>query len=183
MSGGTRRWAVIVAIAVVGVVTVYMTATGALTADGVRRWLESLGPWGPLLFVVVFVLGSMVGLPGMAFVIGARLAFGPWLGFALGYGGGVLAIAVPFLSTRALRRADVAPWRPRGPRVGRLFAQLESRPIAVVAALRLILWFNAAVTYALAMSGIRTRDYLIGSAAALLPVVAAANFVSGWLTS
>ena len=87
---------------------------------------------------------------------------------------------MPFLGARALRRGDLPPWRPSGARLGKLFGQLERRPLVVVTALRLILWFNSALTYALAMSGIRTRDYLTGCALALAPVVAVANFVSGW---
>ncbi|MBK9031439.1 MAG: TVP38/TMEM64 family protein [Myxococcales bacterium] len=175
-----RRVALAIAIAALGACMIYMTVTGTLTARGVKDWLDSLGPWAPALFVGAFVAGSLVGLPGMAFVAGARLAFGPWLGFALAYGGGVLAVTVPFVGARALRRADVPPWRPSGKRLGRLFAQLEAHPLAVVIALRLILWFNAALTYALALSPIRTRHYVLGCAIALAPVVALATFVSGW---
>jgi uncharacterized membrane protein YdjX (TVP38/TMEM64 family) len=73
----------------------------------------------------------------------------------------------------------------RGDRATRGWAscggQLEARPLVVVIALRLVLWFNSALTYALALSGIRTRDYLLGSAIALAPVVAIATLLSGWL--
>jgi uncharacterized membrane protein YdjX (TVP38/TMEM64 family) len=176
-----QRVAVAIAIAIVAGVMIYMTATGGLSARAIERWLASLGPIAPVLFVAAFVAGALVGLPGMAFVIGARLAFGPWLGFALAYGGGLLAIAVPFVGARALRRRDVPPWRPSNPRLGKLWGQLEARPLVVVIALRLVLWFNSALTYALALSGIRTRDYLLGSAIALAPVVAIATLLSGWL--
>lgn len=177
-----RRIALTIAIAIVAGVMAYMTITGAITAAGVKGWLDDMGPWAPPLFIVVFVAGSSVGLPGMAFVVGARLAFGPWLGFALAYGGGVLAVTVPFVATRALRRGDVPPWRPKGKRIGWLFGHLEAHPFLAVLGLRLILWFNSAVTYALALSPIRTRDYVLGCALALAPVVAVASFVSGWIT-
>ncbi len=177
-----RKIAAAIAIAILGGAMIYVAVTGGLTATAVKNWLDSLGPWAPVLFVGAFVAGSLVGLPGMAFVVGGRLAFGPWLGFGLGYGGGLLAVAVPFLGARALRRADVPPWRPRGKRLGKLFAQLESHPLLVVIALRLILWFNSALTYALALSPIRTRDYLLGCAIAMAPVVAIACFVSGWIS-
>ncbi|MEZ4404618.1 MAG: VTT domain-containing protein [Kofleriaceae bacterium] len=177
-----RRLALYALVAVLATTMIYMAITGAITPGAVRDWLASLGPWAPVLFVVAFVAGLLIGLPGMAFVVGARLAFGPWLGFALAYGGGVVAVTVPFLSARALRRADVPPWRPQGRRVGRLFAQLERHPFWVVLALRSILWFNAALTYALALSSVRTRDYVVASALALAPVVAVATLVSGWLT-
>lgn len=165
-----------VAVALLVSGMIYGYATGALTPAAVRDWLDSLGPAAPVLFVGAFVLGSMFGLPGMAFVLGARLAFGPWLGFVLAYGGGLLAVTVPFVSARALRRGAV-PWRPRGRLVGRAFAKLETHPRTAVIGLRLILWFNSALTYALAVSPIRTRDYVLSCAVALAPVVAAAVLV------
>jgi uncharacterized membrane protein YdjX (TVP38/TMEM64 family) len=177
-----RRIALAIAIAIVAGVMIYASVTGEITATGVKGWLDRMGPWAPPLFVAGFVLGSSVGLPGVAFVVGARLAFGPWLGFALAYGGGLLAVTVPFLTARALRKGDVPPWRPTGKRIGWLFAHLEAHPFWVVLGLRLLLWFNSAVTYALALSPIRSRDYVLACAVALAPVAAIASFVSGWIT-
>jgi len=164
---------VLIAIAAVLVAsgTIYAWATGALSATSVRDWLDSLGPGAPVLFVGAFVLGLMVGLPGTAFVLGAGLAFGPWAGFALAYGGGLLAITVPFVGARALRR-DTPPWRPGGALTARAFDKLETHPVTAIIVLRLILWFNAALNYALALSPVRPRDYLLASAIGLAPVVA-----------
>lgn len=169
-----QRVLIAIAIAIVASGMVYAWATGALTPASVRDWLESLGPAAPALFVGAFVLGSMVGLPGMAFVLGARLAFGPWAGFALAYGGGLLAVTVPFLGARALRSRDAEPWRPKGKLAARAFARIETHPRTAIISLRLILWFNSALTYSLAFSPIRTRDYVMSCAVALAPVVALA---------
>ena len=56
-----------------------------------------------------------------------------------------------------------------------ILARLEERPIRTVALLRLFLWLAPALTYALALSRIRYRHYVAGSAIGLaLPVAAAA---------
>ena len=165
------RVALAIAIAIVVTVMIVAAVTGALTPKSVRDWLESLGPAAPVLFVVAFVLGSMIGLPGMAFVVGARLAFGPWAGFALAYGGGLLAVTVPFAGARALRAGNAPPWRPKGKLAARAFAKIETHPRTAMIALRLILWFNSALTYTLAFSPVRTRDYVLSCAVALAPVV------------
>lgn len=159
----------------------YAALSGAISVTSIRLWLESLGPLAPVLFTGAFVLGSFVGLPGMAFVVGGRLAFGPELGFALGYGAGLLACAVPFAAARRLRRATPGPpWRPRGRLATRAFDLLARHPLRGVIALRLVLWFNPPLSYALAMTAIPARTYLAGCAIALLPVVAAAVFATGW---
>jgi hypothetical protein len=46
--------------------------------------------------------------------------------------------------------------------------------------LRLAFWFNLPLTYALAVAPIRARDYAVGCAIALVPVVTAANLATGW---
>jgi uncharacterized membrane protein YdjX (TVP38/TMEM64 family) len=159
---------------------VYLWRTGSVTPASIRAWLDSLGPAAPALFVGAFVLGSFVGLPGMAFVVGGRLAFGPWLGFALGYGGGLCAVTLPFLAARVLGRQPDTPWRPKNRHLARVFDQLDAHPLRSVIVLRLILWFNPPLSYALALTRLRLRDYLLGCAVALAPVVAAAMIASGW---
>ncbi len=159
---------------------VYLWRTGSVTPTSIRAWLDSLGPAAPALFVGAFVLGSFVGLPGMAFVVGGRLAFGPWLGFALGYGGGLLAVTLPFLTARFLRRQPETPWRPKNRHLAKIFDQLEGHPLRSVIILRLILWFNPPLSYALALTRVRLRDYLLGCALALAPVVVAGQVASSW---
>jgi uncharacterized membrane protein YdjX (TVP38/TMEM64 family) len=159
---------------------VYLWRTGAVTPTKVGAWLESLGPGAPAIFVGAFVAGSFVGLPGMAFVIGARLAFGAWIAFAVGYLGGLLAVTVPFVVARRLRRAGTAPWRPKQKHLARAFELLETHPFRSVLALRLILWFNPPLSYALAFTPVRFRTYFVACAFALLPVVAMGVIATSW---
>lgn len=158
----------------------YLWRSGRITPAAVRDWLLSLGPAGPLLFVVAFVGGSFVGLPGIAFVVGGRLAFGPLLGFVLGYAGGLLAVTVPFVAARKLRRTDAPAWHPKHRLAARAYALLETHPFRGVLVLRLILWFNPPLSYALAFTPVRLRIYLAACALALLPVVGIAVTVTHW---
>ncbi len=180
LSRGTRR--VLLGLLVVAFVggAVYLWRTGGVSASGIRRWIDSLGPAAPLLFVGAFVAGGLVGLPGMAFVLGARLAFGPYLGGVLAYVAGMCAITLPFITARYLRRQAAEPWRPKQKLAARAMAMLETHPIRAVVLLRLVLWFNPPLSYALALTPLRLRDYLIGCALALAPVVAVAMLASSW---
>jgi uncharacterized membrane protein YdjX (TVP38/TMEM64 family) len=161
-------------------IAIYVWRTGAVTPSSIKAWLLSLGPWGPVVFVGAFGLGTTVGLPGMAFVIGARLAFGPWLGLALGYGGGLIAVTLPFVTARALGRNRKAPWRPKQAVLQRAFEQLEVHPIRSVMLLRVVLWFNPPISYALAFAPIRFTTYFFACAIALAPIVIAANLATSW---
>lgn len=168
----------IAAAFVVGAVTLWRT--GAVTPTTVAAWLESLGPVAPALFIAAFVAGSFVGLPGMAFVIGGRLAFGPYVGFAVGLGGGMLAVTVPFVIARRMRRAGSDPWRPKHRHLRRMFDMLETHPFRAVFALRLVLWFNPPLSYALAFTTLPLRTYVAACAVALAPVVLIAMLATSW---
>ena len=180
LSRAVRR--VILGLFVVAFVAgaVYLWRTGAVTPWTVAVWLDSLGSAAPVIFIVAFIAGSFVGLPGMAFVIGGRLAFGPYLGFAVGFGGGMLAVTVPFVIARRVRRAGASPWRPRQRHLQRAFEMLETHPFRAVLALRLVLWFNPPLSYALAFTTLPLRIYLAACAVALAPVVTIAMVATGW---
>ena len=159
---------------------VYLWRTGAVTPTKVSLWLESLGPAAPALFIGAMVGGAFVGLPGMAFVIGGRLAFGPYLGFAVGYGSGLLAVTLPFFVARRVRGAGENPWRPKHRWLVRVFDMLQTHPFRAVLMLRLVLWFNPPLSYALAFMPMRARTYVAACAIALAPVVAAAMVATSW---
>ena len=157
---------------------VYAYRSGAITPTSVREWLDSLGPWAPLVFVGAFVAGKVMGLPGMAFVVGARLAFGPWLGFACGYVGGLGCVMFPLVIARLWRRSK--PWLPKNRWIARAFEKVETHPVRAVIGLRLVFWFNQPIGYALGAGTIRARSYATGCAIAVVPVVAVGNLATGW---
>lgn len=180
MTRNTRRLILAGFVVVFVVVAIILWQTGAVTPTAVRAWLDSLGPAAPALFIAAMVGGAFVGLPGMAFVIGGRLAFGPYVGFVVGYGGGMLAVTLPFLVARRLRGAGRTPWRPKHRWLVRIFDQLETHPFRSVVLLRLVVWFNAPLSYALAFMTMPARIYIAGCAVALVPVVAAAMIATSW---
>lgn len=156
-------------------------ATGRASPAAIDAWLSSIGPAAPALFVGAFVGGALLGLPGMVFVIGGRLAFGAELGFALGYGAGLLACLVPFAVARRIRGGVATPWAPRNRHLRRAMDLVESRPLRSVVLLRLVLWFNPPLSYALAMTGVRMPAYAAGCALGLAPIVALAVLTTGWI--
>lgn len=180
LSRATRRILLGLAIFAFLGVAIDLWRTGGVTATGMRRWIDSLGPAAPVLFVSAFVAGGLVGLPGTAFLLGARLAFGPGPGGVLAYVGGMCSITLPFVAARVLRRQAAEPWRPKRKLTARAMALLETHPILAIGLLRLLFWFNPALSYALALTRVRLRDYLVGGALGLAPVVAVVMIASGW---
>jgi uncharacterized membrane protein YdjX (TVP38/TMEM64 family) len=149
----------------------------------VQRELLAMGWLAAPLFLVVMAAGELLHLPGMVFVVVARLVFGPSIGFALGYVGAVFAVTVSFVVARQLvaaARATTAPWRPRWRFVRRALDRLEAHPVQTIALLRLVLWLAAPLSYALASSNVRVRDHVVGSALGLFAPVLVAVVVTGY---
>jgi uncharacterized membrane protein YdjX (TVP38/TMEM64 family) len=154
-----------------------------IDADALQARLLSLGAFAAPAFIVAFAVGELLHLPGILFVVAARVVFGPTLGLALGYAGAVFALMVSFFVARhlvAAARASREPWRPRWRPLRTTFERLESNPVKSIALLRLVLWLAPPLTYALAATKIRARDHLIGCAVGLVVPVIAANLVGGF---
>lgn len=146
--------------------------TDRLDAAAVRELVESAGPLGVVVFVVAFTLGELVQVPGMIFVGAAVLAYGRGTGFLISLLAAVISVSVSFAIVRGVGgRALEAVERPF---IRKMLARLDQRPITTVIVLRTVLWIAPPLNYALALSGIRFRDYLVGSALGLaLPILVA----------
>lgn len=150
----------------------------------IQRELLALGYLAPPLFLLMMAAGELLHLPGILFVVVARLVFGPSLGFALGYAGAIFAVTVSFGVARqvfAAARATDEPWRPRWKWLRRMLERVEANPVRTIALLRLVLWLAPPLSYALASSKVRARDHVLGSAIGLLIPVAVAVLLGGYV--
>lgn len=180
---GWKRWArigALVALLVGFYLVAELTGVGdELSRERVQAAMEGAGAWGLLLFVGVFAVGELLHVPGLVFVAAAILAYGELWGGLAGYLGALVSVTVSFLVVRGVGGQPLA--EVERPLLRRWLDRLEARPIAVVALLRLLLWMAPPLNYTLAMSGVRFRDYVIGSALGLAPPIAAVAVFFDWI--
>lgn len=155
--------------------------TEYLTRDHVRELIVGLGPLGALAFVGLFVVGELAHVPGFVFIGAAILAYGRLEGGVLGYVGALVAIAVAFFVVRGIGGSALAGLQ--RPILRRALAHVDERPVMAVAVLRTLLIMTPALTYALALTRIRFRDYMVGSAIGLVLPIAAMSLLFDWLLS
>ncbi|MCB9599980.1 MAG: VTT domain-containing protein [Sandaracinus sp.] len=176
------RFAALVALIVGSIVLAKVTGvTEQLTPDRIRGFMEGAGVLGFLIFLGVFAVGELVHVPGVFFVAAAILAYGRGLGGVAAYVGAVLSVIVSFAVVRGVGGQVLA--EVRRPWVRKILDGLERRPVRVVALLRLILWMAPPLNYALAMSAVRFRDYVLGSALGLILPIAAAALFFDWVVA
>lgn len=182
MDDGSRRkrWIRLGILALVLVaIAAVASAAGVqeyLTPDRLRALLLGAGLCGVLSFLAAFAAGNLIQIPGWLFVSAGVVAWGGLAGGALALLGALLAVTVTFIVVRVI--GGKAPEGKRRPLFEKLLGGLERRPVRTIVILRALFWMAPPLNYALALSRVRFRDYLVGSAMGLaLPVAAMAVFV------
>ena len=174
----SRLWRlVILAIVLVALLVVrYGTSFGAsLSTARIRELVQAAGVAGVAIYLVIFAIGELLHVPGLVFVAAAVMSWGHLGGGVIAYAGALVSVTFSFFVVRGIGGQALAELKWKW--MQRLMARLDQRPILTVALLRLVLWISPALNYALALSRIRYRDYLIGSALGLaLPIAATSLF-------
>ncbi|MDX1803519.1 MAG: VTT domain-containing protein [Alcanivorax sp.] len=116
---------------------------------------------GVLAFILIFILGNLVQLPGWIFLAAAVLALGTVLGGLVTYVAACLSCMVTFVVVRSL--GGQALEQIDRPLARRILDRLDSHPVRSVALLRLLFQTMPALNYTLALTGVRLREYMIGT--------------------
>jgi uncharacterized membrane protein YdjX (TVP38/TMEM64 family) len=157
----------------------YFGVTENVNAQSIHEFVHGAGAWGWALYMAVFAGGEFVHVPGMVFVVAGILLYGKVLGFGLAWLASVVSVGFSFVVVRRIGGTPLGtvdkPW------LKRILSHLDDRPIRTVALLRLMLWLAPPLNYALALTKVRFRDYLIGSALGLIAPVAGVAILFDWL--
>jgi uncharacterized membrane protein YdjX (TVP38/TMEM64 family) len=133
-------------------------------------WMRGAGATGAAAFAVVYVVAAVLMVPGSVLTAGAGLAYGPWWGIALVSPVSVLAATVAFILGRTAARGWIAKRTDADPRFRAVDAAIGRHGFKIVTLLRLspVFPFNV-LNYALGLTGVRLRDYVLGSFIGMLP--------------
>jgi uncharacterized membrane protein YdjX (TVP38/TMEM64 family) len=124
---------------------------------------------GLLIFILLFVLGNLIQIPGWLFLAAAVLTLGEVGGGVATYVAACISCAITFLVIRLVGGDALRQLKSRIAK--RILSQLDTRPIRSVVLLRVLFQTMPALNYALALSGIRFRQYFIGTLLGLpLPI-------------
>lgn len=147
-----------------------------LNAEDLRATVLGAGAWGFVLFVALFCAGLFIQIPGIVFVTGAVLIYGYWLGMIVSFGGGLVAISVSFVVARLIGGDPLANLKSK--RAQGVLSRLQTKPIRTMALLRIFMQMSPALNVALALSGVRYRDYLVAALLAMwAPIIVMASAV------
>ena len=114
----------------------FSPASQYLTAQQLGLFLEAIGFWAPLMFVIIYVAGVCLFLPGTLLTAMGAAIFGPYWGFLYVWTGAMIGAGLAFLIGRYLGRDFAASLI--GDKLKRFDDAIERNGFATVLYLRLM---------------------------------------------
>jgi len=161
---------------VIAILLLAAVAIGVLLLP-VRQWfmdfesyVKSLGALGPLVVVSIYVLCTVLFIPGSAVTIGAGTLFGLKTGFLVVLVGANLGALCSFLLARSFLREKVAIWAAASPKFRSLDQAIGKQGFKMVFLSRLSPAFPfVLLNYLLGLTAVRTGAYVLANLIGMLP--------------
>ena len=148
-------------VLVVAVLVAAGRRAGALVPEFVR-WVNGLGPWGPVAFVAGYIAASVALVPAALLTLAAGAIFGVVEGVAVAFVGASLGASAAFVIARYAARGRVErriAGNERFRAIDRAIGR-EGRKIVLLLRLSPVFPFNL-LNYALGLTRVRFIDYVL----------------------
>ena len=134
------------------------------------EWIAALGPWGPIAFILVYVVATILLIPGTILTLGAGFLFGVFQGVLVSLTGATLGAGAAFLTGRYLARDWVATKLAANPRFAAIDEAVgrEGWKIVLLSRLSPLFPFNL-LNYLFGLTRVRFWSYLLASAVGMAP--------------
>lgn len=167
-----RRWALVGFV----VLIVAATVAGRLldVPDVVRSAQETMreaGPWAPAAFIGVYVVATLLGVPGTPLTLACALMFGFWKALGIMIVATTLASSAAFLLARYVAREAIERWLGEDSRLQKAKRWVEHSPWLAIPFLRMVPVLPYAINnYGLGLTRTPFWTYLIASELGMVPV-------------
>ena len=102
-----------------------------------NEWVGGVGAWGIVIFIVVYVIATILLVPGSALTVGAGFVFGLGWGLLAVSLGSTIGAALAFLITRFVAREKITSIAKKNESFGRIDAAIGEQGAKLVFLLRL----------------------------------------------
>ncbi len=153
---------------IVGAIVIvrYTPVKSYLTAEALQQFLDSVGIWAPIVFMVGYAVGVCLFLPGTLLTgLGAAI-FGAYWGFVYVWFGAMMGASAAFFIGRTLGREFAASLI--GDRLKKYDDAIERNGFATVLYLRLVYFPFTPMNFGMGLTRVRFWDYFSGTGLGIL---------------
>ena len=136
----------------------------------VLSWVADLGPWGPLIYILVYILACVLFIPGSILTLGAGVLFGVIKGSIIVSIAATVGATCAFLVGRHIARDWVSKKIQSNPKFQAIDEAVAREGWKIVGLTRLspVFPFNL-LNYAYGLTKVSLRDYFFASWVGMLP--------------
>jgi uncharacterized membrane protein YdjX (TVP38/TMEM64 family) len=157
----------VICIVATGVAAYFL---GGIDPEHLERGLQQAGIWAPIVYIVLYIIATLLILPSTALNLTGGAIFGPWLGTFWTSIAAVIAAVVAFAFTRTIGREWVAQklagrWQAMDAEIhqGGLFYMFAIRLLPIIP--------YGLVNFTAGLTSVTLKDYLIGTILGTIPGV------------
>lgn len=166
---GWIKWVALTAVVAAVVAAFLLFDVRALLRDGLDA-IARLGPWGPVLFALVYIAATVLFLPGSVLTLGAGAVFGVALGSVYVSIASTLGATAAFLVGRYLARDSVAKKIEGNAAFAAIDRAVAAEGWKIVGLTRLSPAFPfSLLNYAFGLTQVSVRDYVLASWIGMMP--------------
>jgi uncharacterized membrane protein YdjX (TVP38/TMEM64 family) len=141
---------------------------GGISPEQLQAWLKKMGVWAPIIYIILYTIGTILILPSTPLNLSGGALFGVWWGTIWTAIAAMIAAIVAFFFTRTIGRELVA--RKMAGRWEAIDAEMRQGGLFYMFAIRLLpIIPYGIVNFAAGLTSIRFRDYLVGTALGTVP--------------
>ena len=150
----------VVAVALAAIV--YWRAPISAQIQGAAEWVKTFGPWGPVVFIALYVAAAVAFVPGSLLTLSAGAIFGLGPGTLYVFVAATLAACLSFALARGVLRGAIEQRLQDNPRLGAIDRAIAAEGRRIVFLLRLSPLFPFSLgNYALGLTRVSFPDYAI----------------------
>jgi len=154
-----------IAIGLAALVAILLLArAGGAYIPRFAEWVNGLGVWGPIVFILGYAAAVVAFLPGSILTLAAGAIFGIGQGLAYAFTAAVLGASAAFLVSRYLARGAIERRLAGNARFAAIDRAVGAQGRKIVFLLRLSPAFPfSLLNYALGLTRVRFSDFLVAS--------------------
>ena len=170
---------------VIFIAVAVVASQSGIDSETIQAWLDDTGPWGPVMFVVLYAILQALFVSSHIFLIAANAVWPPELAIAYSWLGAMGSGLISFVFARFVARDWVQSRLPD--EIKRYDAKLEKSGFLTVLLLRSVFFTSPPLQLGLGVSRVKFLTFLCGTALGNLPTILLSTFALSsfiqWLQS
>ncbi|MEP0868790.1 TVP38/TMEM64 family protein [Trichocoleus desertorum AS-A10] len=165
-----RFWLFVATIAVITLISVLFLKGWFIN---LRSWLRTLGPWSIPMFIAVYVLMTLAGLPNALLMLGSGTLFGFSKGVLYASIADILGATACYVVGKTIARKQIKKWLAKNPKFLEIDKAIARKGWKIILLTRLSPVLPSSVlNYGFSCTKVKFRDYFIFTWIGMLPVIA-----------